>query len=298
VDSLEKRNGRAEHVMNRRWNHIPLIALSVLLSASTTNAQQCSNCDCYHFPIPKKCESCCGVASGKITSVTNSSVVISEKESTSDAATVKKTFALKPDTKKNGVLREGAPATVYYRKEGNVATQVDLVEALKGLLVPGDQPDPPLPSSCYRLHPVPPDALRVYLGGNAGYTTGDQVTVLNVKGTDLLDFRRTSKGLAINAKTFSEDGKIIAEIIDNRFYINANNFFRMEKPDSHSIIVYDIRDRKVLDITFINSHSVKVLGIFQFPDAAPVIIDEAQLSLGGNNFFGSCFSGAKLIHVE
>ncbi len=248
-------------------------------------------------PIPKKCENCCGVTSGKITSVTNSRVEITENTTTSDAVTAKKTFALKPDTKKNGILREGAPATVYYRKEGNVATQVDLVEALKGLLIPGDEPDPALPSSCYRVHPVPPDALRVYLGGDAGYTTADQVTVLTVRGTDLLALRRTSKGLAINAKTFSEDGKIIAEIIDNRFYINPNNFFKMVRPDSHSITVYDLRNRKVLDIRFINSHSVKVLGIFQLPGVAPVIIDEAQLSVGGINITGSRFSGQKLFNV-
>jgi hypothetical protein len=223
--------------------------------------------------------------------------VISENETASDTVTAKKTFVLKPDTKKNGVLREGAPATVYYRKEGNVATQVDLVEALKGLLVPEDEPDPPLPSSCSMVYPVPPDALRVYLGGNAGYTMADQVVVLTVKGTDLLDLRRTSNGLAINAKTFSEDGKIIAEIIDNRFYINPNNFFRIDRPDSHSIIVYDIRDRKVLDIRYINSHSVKVLGIFQVPGAPPLIIDEAQLSLGGFHSVGSCFSGARLFSV-
>jgi len=223
--------------------------------------------------------------------------VITEKEFTSDVVTAKKSFALKPDTKKNGVLREGASATVYYRKEGNVATQVDLLDALKGLLVPGDEPDPPLPSSCYRVHPVPPDALRVYLSGNAGYTAADQVTVLSVKGTDLLDLRRTSTGLAINAKTFSEDGKIVAEIIDNQFYINPNNFFRMERPDSHSIIVYDIRDRKVLDIRYINSHSVKVLGMFQVPGVTPLIIDEAQLSLGGFHTVGSCFSGQRLFNV-
>ncbi len=298
MDFLKEGNRRTEHVMNWHWNHMPHIASLVLLFTSTANAQQCPDCDCYHFPIPKKCENCCGVANGKITSVTNSSVVITEKESASDGVTAKKSFVLKPDTKKNAVLKEGAPATVYYRRQGNVATQIDLVEALKGLLVPADEPDPPLPESCYRVHPVPPDALRVYLGGNAGYTTSDQVTVLSVRGTDLLDLRRTPNGLAINAKTFSEDGKIIAEIIDNRFYINPNNFFRMEKPDSHSIIVYDTHDRKVLDVRYVNSHSVKVLGIFQVPGTLPVIIDEYQLSFGGFHSTGSCYGGARLFNIS
>jgi len=166
--------------MSWHWFHIPVIAFWVLLFASPTNAQQCSDCDCYHFPIPKKCETCCGVSTGKIASVTNSSVVITENGTTGDTPTTKKTFILKPDTKKNGILREGAPATVYYRKEGNVAAQVDLIESIQGLLIPGEEPDPPMPNSCYMFHTVPPDALRIYLGGNAGFTTGDQVAVLTV----------------------------------------------------------------------------------------------------------------------
>ena len=285
--------------MNRRWNFALCTAIFVLVVPPTVKAQEgCSDCDCYHFPLPKKCEKCCGVVVGKISSVTNSSVEISEKETTKDNVTAKKKFAIRPETKKNAPLKEGASATVYYRKEGDVATEIDLVEALKGLLVPADEPDPPLPDSCYRLQGVPSDALRVYLGGNGAYATTDHVTVLTVKGTDLLDLRRTPNGLAINAKTFSEDGKIIAEVIDNRFYVNPGNFFRMEKPDTHSIIVYDTSDRKVLDIRYINSHSVKVLGIFQVPGAPPLIVGERELSFGGLHATESCFAGEHLFAFQ
>jgi hypothetical protein len=277
--------------MNRRWIY-GLFAPFLLLISATLNAQQCSDCDCYHL-VRQKCEKCCGVASGNVASVTNLSVAITEKGSTSDAVTVKK-FALTPDTQKNAALKAGAPVTVYYRKEGNVVTRVDLLDALSGLLVPADEPDPPLPSSCSRFGPVPPDALRVYLGGNAGISTSDEVTVLNVKGVDLIDLRRTPKGLAVNAKTFGEDGKVIAEIVDNRFYVNPDNFFRLDKPDNHSLAIYDVRDRKVMDITYINSHSVRVLGIFQVPDAPPLIVDENELAFGGFHSTGSCFGGRTL----
>jgi hypothetical protein len=280
-----------------RWVR-PLPVLFLLLLGGTLRAQQCSRCDCNHFPIEVECEGCCGYKSGTITSVTNSSVVISEKESTSDSVTAEKTFALTPDTKKNADLKDGAQATVYYRKQGNVATKVDLLNELSGLLVPSDEPDPPLPSSCYRMGPFPPDALRVYLGGNVGYTTSDEVSVLNVKGTDVIDLRRTSKGLAINAKTFSGDGKVIAEIVDNRFYVNPNNFFRIEKQDSHSLIVHDLQGRKVMDIRYINSHSVSVLGIFQVPGAPPLVVDEKQLTLGPIHLTGSCASGRTLFKYD
>jgi hypothetical protein len=272
---------------------IALLVCSMLLLVGTAGAQECKDCDCNHFPIEKKCEKCCGYESGKIISVTNSSVVISGK-STGDTETVKKTFALTPNTTKNAALREGALATVFYHKEGNVATNVELIAELSGLLVPSDGPDPTLPGSCSRLGPIPSDALRVYLGGNVAYTSSDAVTVLDVKGTDLIDLRRISKGISINAKTFSEDGKLVAEIVDNRFFVNPSNFFRLERPDSHSLVVYDLQNRKVMDIRYINSHSVRVLGIFRVPGAPPLIVDESELSFAGIHIDGSCFNSRTL----
>jgi hypothetical protein len=136
--------------MNQSWVKPLSIVFLLFLSGTSQAQQQCANCDCNQFPIEQRCEKCCGFASGKITSVTSSSVVISENGSTSDSVTVKKTFTLTPETKKNAALKEGALATVYYRKGGEVATKVDLVDQLSGLLTPMNQPDPPLPSSCAR----------------------------------------------------------------------------------------------------------------------------------------------------
>jgi len=280
--------------VSRRWSTaLPLLVL--LFAYRNISAQQkCTDCDCNHIPIEKKCGECCGIASGKITSVTNSKVEISERSTTNDSVSVKKTFALTPNTKKNAALKEGAQATVYYHKEGDVATKVDLVEQLSGLLVPSNDPDPPLPDSCSRGGGVPPDSLRVYMGGNAGFSVSDEITVLNVRGVDLIDLRRTPKGLAISAKTFSEDGKVIAEIVDNRFYVNQNNFFRLDRPDNHSLVVYDVRDRKVMDITYINSRSVRVLGVFQVPGAPPLVVSDNELAFGGFHSVGSCFGGRTL----
>jgi hypothetical protein len=282
--------------MNRFWKKMLFLLFGVSLLCSAANAQKPPGCDCSHFPILTQCESRCGMTSGKITEVTNSTVVV-EKQSTSDNVSAKKTFKLGPATKKNGVLKQGAPVTVYYHQQGNVAEQIDVIDALKGLLVPGNDPDPPLPEACLR-EPVPQNAIRVYLGSTAaGLSTSDEVTVLTVGESDILDVRRTPKGLAINAKTFSQDGKIIAQITDNQFYINPNNFFRMDKPDTHSMIVYDLQGRKVLDVRYINSHSVKVLGIFQVPGAPVVDIEESVLFLAGSSLRNTCFSGTRLIKI-
>lgn len=267
--------------MKFRWASISCAAV-LLLTATIASAQQCSDCDCYHFPIPNKCESCCGVATGNIASVTNSNLVLSQKKSNGE--TVKKTFGLKPNTRKNAALKEGAPATVYYHQNSNTAVQVDLVEALKGLMLPGNEPDPPGPCS-----PVaPPNAIKAFLGDSLAYKSADQMTVLTIKGIDVLELRRTSNGVAILAKVFSEDGRVVAQVVDNRLYVNPGNFFRIIHPDSHSLTVYDLHERKVLAIRYINPQSVRVTGIFQLPERPPVVITDNEILLGTIRLSGVC----------
>ena len=289
--------------MKSRWASISCAAV-LLLTSTIGSAQQCSDCDCYHFPIPNKCESCCGVATGNIASVTNSNLVLSQKESNGE--TIKKTFGLKPNTRKNAVLKEGAPATVYYHKNSSAAVQVDLVEALKGLLLPGNEPDPPLPCPNGIIPSYPSGepifsaskTVKMFLGNSVvAFAPADGVTVLRIKGIDVLDLRRTSNGVAILAKVFSEDGKVVAQIIDNRLYVNPGNFLRIDNPDSHSLAVYDMHQRQLLAIRYLNSQTVRVVGIFQVPERAPVLISEDELLVGTNRFHNVCF-GAKTVAIS
>lgn len=284
--------------MNTHLKQIALALAFVLFSAATSKAQQCSECDCYHIPISTRCEGCCGIAAGEVSNITSSSVAITGKVLGTEDTPPKRTFVITPKTKRNGELKEGAPVTVYYKRQGNVAERVDLVEALSGLLTPAGRPDPPLPTGCTMSGPIPPNAIRVYLGTSAGISTFDDVSVITVMKNDLLDLRRTRNGLAIGAKTFSADGKVVAEIVDNRFYVNPNNFFRMDRPDGHSLAVYDLKGVKVLDVTYINTHSVRVLGTFLLPGSIPVTVSETEILLGSNRITDFCGSGRILFSVE
>jgi len=219
-------------------------------------------------------------------------VEITEKGSTADTLAVKKTFALKPDTKKNGVPRLGAPATVYYRKHDKVATEVDIVDAIEGLLQPANEPDPPGPRACPSL---PAQALKVHLGSSLGWTNSDDVTVLRIKDTEVLGLRRTSNGMAVRAKVFSEDGKVVAQIIDNRFYVNPNNSFRIDRPDSHTLVVYDRHQRQVLNVRYLNPYSVSVLGIFQVPGAIPVVITQNAMFIGRSVLEQGCAGNSHIL---
>jgi hypothetical protein len=268
------------------------VAFWIVLLPSPAHAQTqtCSDCDCYQIPMPTRCEGCCGIASGNISQVTDSTLVLAEGQFTGGAGGAKKAFQLKPSTKKNATLKEGAAATVYYRKEGDVAERIDMVEALKGLLVPGNGVTQPLPSLCDRFEPIPPDTLRVDMGNNVILAHVPELHLLNVAGRELLDVRRTSNGIAVNARTFSEDGKIIAEIIDNRFYVNPNNFFRVERPDQNSLIVFDLHDRKVVDVRYVNLYTVSIRGIFQIPGGPSLTVAEDGLSFDGIHSANTCGS--------
>src|ERR1700751_397843 len=125
---------------------------------------------------------------------------------------------------------------------------------------------PTLPSEC------------IWVRRLAGRTT--QANVLVMRGEDVLSVRRVSNGLAVFAKVASDDGRVVAEIVDNRFYINPNNFLRMDQPDSHSLVVYDQKGNKVLDIKYLNPRSVRILGEFRAPGAVPLFITSDQLRIG------------------
>lgn len=257
--------------------------IALATTASIGFAQQCHDCDCYHLPMPDTCIDCCKVVTGTISGITNNAITVREKTS---AGEQEDTFIVTPNTKSNAEPKEGAPATVYFRRKDKVATQINMLDVLEGLLVPGNEPDPPAPCE------IPNNALKVYLGSTVSWTNNDQANVLVMRGDDVLSVRRVRKGLAVFAKVASEDGRLVAEIVDNRFYINSNNFLRMEHRDNHSLVVYDQKGNKVLDIKYLNPRSVRVLGEFRAPGAVPLIITPDQLRISRGIQEGRCFQGA------
>jgi hypothetical protein len=135
-----------------------------------------------------------------------------------------------------------------------------------GLLQPADEPMPNNP--CRK---IPGNALAIFLGRCAAYSSASPHAVIRIRGEAVLSFERVHGEIAINAKVFSRDGRIVAEIRRNEFFINPNNYFRRERPDSHSLIVFDQENRRVLDVRFINPRAVRFLGIFNHPDHEVVI---------------------------
>lgn len=153
-----------------------------------------------------------------------------------------------------------------------------------GLLVPANDPDPPNP-----CRDIPPQAMRIFLGNSTCWTTETRHTVLQIANQPIISLRRVERDLAVSSKIFSADGRIVAELIDNRFHINPNNYFRMERPDKHSLLVYDQQARLVLSVRFLNPLAVELLGIFNYPNRPPVIIEEDQATIRGITLSRNCF---------
>jgi hypothetical protein len=137
---------------------------------------------------------------------------------------------------------------------------------------------------------IPEGAIALLLGNSLAYTTSFPHTVIEIGGVPALVIDKNKAGIAIFAKLFSEDGRIIAELKDNQFYVNPNNYFRIERPNDHDLIVYDQRGQQVLNVEFLNPSAIKLLGKFYFPPRPPIIIEEEWMSYGGistsNNTFG------------
>ncbi len=161
-------------------------------------------------------------------------------------------------------------------------------EPTHGFLLPANDPMPENPCGQF-----PASALALYLGNSVAYATSFPYTVLRVDRHDRFSIDRTTDGVSVSLDVFSDDGKIVAEISKNEFTINPNNFFKRERPDKHTLIVYDQKKQKVLSIRYLNQSAVKILGIFYYPNRPPIVIEEQRQRIEGNNFSGFCLGDNK-----
>lgn len=154
---------------------------------------------------------------------------------------------------------------------------------LHGYLIPAKDPSPKTP--CKKR---PPNAVTIFVGGNAVWITDSPVVIVRVDDVDLLTLNNASNGLSISAKVFSDDSKIVADIENNEFSVNPNNYFKVKRPDKSSLIVYDQQARDVLNIRFLNPANIRVSGIFNAPNQKPVIIDDEKI-FRPSQFTGNCW---------
>jgi len=157
---------------------------------------------------------------------------------------------------------------------------------IQGFLIPANDPRPLPPPNCF---PPSQDSVALFFGKNVVAYAMDMPSMpaLKIRGETLLSFRKTSEGIKISAKIFNKDG-IIAELSDNKFIINLNNYFRRERPDKHTLIVYDTWGKQALFVRYLNSKTIKILGRFFYPPDLTTVIDEEKVGGGGINITNVC----------
>ncbi|HEY3275165.1 MAG TPA: hypothetical protein VGJ94_00975 [Syntrophorhabdaceae bacterium] len=155
----------------------------------------------------------------------------------------------------------------------------------KGILMPANDPDPA--HSCN----IPPDALKVFLGNSVAWHTGMGVhTVLLIHGRDLLKFEKRPDGLFVSTTIIRDDGRQVAEIKDNQFSINTNNYFELKNYDRHGFEVFDKKGR-VFYVRYLNENAILFLGKFQVPGHSSIIVEEDKIILPHNNTFSKTCLG-------
>lgn len=117
--------------------------------------------------------------------------------------------------------------------------------------------------------------MLVILGNSASWGTSFPQTIIKISNDRMLTMDEVAGRIALSGKFFSRDGSIVAELKDNEFHINPNNYFRKKRPDTHSLVVFDLQGVEVLNARFINPHTMKFTGIIRHPKGT-VVISETE----------------------
>lgn len=174
-------------------------------------------------------------------------------------------------------------------KEGAKEAVSETLPQTSGVLLPGSKPLPQEPACIVNASST--DMVLIY-GNCASLIDNFPHRIIEVKGQTLLTVGKKDKGLTISGRFFSKDNRIVAELKDNRFFVNPNNYFRIERPNKHSLIVYDQQGNQALNVEYLNVSTIKILGRFYFPDRPPLVIDENGTSFGGFSLSNVCIGHA------
>lgn len=163
-----------------------------------------------------------------------------------------------------------------------------------GPLIAADAEDPE--STC---ESIPDSAFKLLLGPSTYWSeTPGKMTAVAIGGKPIVQLAVTEKGrLLIDAVVYSRDGRVVAEIVENEFHINRNNFFR-KKRDPSSLIVFDQYGEEVLRAQYLNERHFRLSGRFLRPGHAPLIIGDSQIRLGAFTMPRMCGSGGTGLVIE
>lgn len=186
---------------------------------------------------------------------------------------------------------------LFNRQERLSKETLEKAKEKEGELVPANLPSPNAPCNIK----IPTNSIALFLGNKcAAYITKFPHTVVQLDNEPLLTINKQKKGITLSGKFFSRDGKIVAKLKNNTFRISPNNYFYIERPDRHTLIVIGPDDEQTLNIQFINPSTIKILSEYyvpyQNPDLKlrPLIMDENSVRIGNFKHLGGCYLGGQI----
>jgi hypothetical protein len=150
-------------------------------------------------------------------------------------------------------------------------TKKELTEN-NGSLIPASEPTPD--NACSHNPTLKKDDYLVLLGKEAAFFRTFPHTVIAVHRTVPLLWFTLDKdgGIEVNADIHSPDMKLVAKLRQNHFDINPNEIFKKERPDFSTLSITDAYGNSVLNVRFINPHTLSVTGVLFYPGVAPIVI--------------------------
>jgi hypothetical protein len=141
-----------------------------------------------------------------------------------------------------------------------------------GSLIPASDPTPD--NACSHNPTLKQDDYLVLLGKEAAFFRTFPHTVIAVHRTVPLLWFTLDKdgGIEVNADIHSPDMKLVAKLRQNHFDINPNEIFKKERPDFSTLLITDSYGNSVLNVRFINPHTLSVTGVLFYPGVAPIVI--------------------------
>ncbi len=149
-------------------------------------------------------------------------------------------------------------------------------------------------ASPYSSCPVMPRALTIFWGDSVSSVERSfPHMIMRVKGEPKIVLEKNEEGqIAITMNIFDEQENIVAEIEHNHFTLNPNNYFKLNYSKDLSRLSVQIahQNEKVLDLEYLNPSAVRILGVFRYRHAPPIVSTKSALFIGGTQFSGgSCF---------
>ena len=101
----------------------------------------------------------------------------------------------------------------------------------------------------------------------------------------MLDKSLSGEAVEITFLIFDDHGDIIAHADRNNYWIRSDT--RVEKPDRGRLLVYDHKDRLILEVEFLNRNAIRVSGVLRHPDFPNQPVPIEVPNMRNNCSFGS-----------